>query len=93
MIRSGRNEKEVYELLLKELYNEFHWLNEFLMITYLLVNNSIHTRRIAIMIYHLDLTRFDKIAIQGKGPDGKWTRKPLAYRESNIFNLCTIPQC
>ena len=27
-----------------------------------------------------DLTRF---AIQAKGPDGKWTRKPLAYRESN----------
>ena len=33
-------------------------------------------------------TRFNKIAIQGKGPDGKWTRKPLAYRESNIFHLC-----
>ena len=27
-----------------------------------------------------DLTRF---SIQAKGPDGKWTRKPLAYRESN----------
>ena len=26
------------------------------------------------------LTRF---AIQAKGPDGKWTRKSLAYRESN----------
>ena len=24
--------------------------------------------------------RFNKIAIQGKGPDGKWTRKPLAYQ-------------
>ena len=36
------------------------------------------------------LTRFNKIAIQGKGPDGKWTRKPLAHRESNIFNLCVI---
>ena len=31
-----------------------------------------------------DLTRF---AIQAKGPDGKWTRKPLAYRESNNFHL------
>ena len=34
------------------------------------------------------LTRFNKIAIQGKGPDSKWTRKPLAYRESNIFHIC-----
>ena len=34
------------------------------------------------------LARFNKIAIQGKGPDGKWTRKPLAYRESNIVRLC-----
>ena len=30
------------------------------------------------------LTRF---AIQAKGPDGKWTRKPLAYRESNNVHL------
>ena len=37
-----------------------------------------------------DLTRFNKIAIQGKGPDDKWTRKPLAYRESNIF-MCNLP--
>ena len=35
----------------------------------------------------LDLTRFNKIAIQDKGPDGKWTRKPLAYRESNNVHL------
>ena len=35
-------------------------------------------------------TIFNMIAIQGKSPDGKWTRKPLAYRESNIFNLCVI---
>ena len=34
------------------------------------------------------LTRFNKIAIQDKGPDGKWTKKPLAYRESKIFHLC-----
>ena len=33
------------------------------------------------------LTRSSKIAIQAKGPDGKWTRKPLAYRESKIFHL------
>ena len=36
-------------------------------------------------------TRFNKIltrfAIQAKGPDGKWTRKPLAYRESNNVHL------
>ena len=24
---------------------------------------------------------FNKIAIQAKGPDGKWTRKPLAYQK------------
>ena len=35
-----------------------------------------------------DLTRFNMTAIHGKGPDGRWTRKPLAYRESNVFNLC-----
>ena len=29
--------------------------------------------------FAVDLTRF---AIQAKGPDGKWTKKPLAYRES-----------
>ena len=32
----------------------------------------------------IDLTIF---AIQAKGPDGKWTRKPLAYRESNNVHL------
>ena len=31
-----------------------------------------------------DLTRF---AIQAKGPDGKCTRKPLAYQESNNVHL------
>ena len=36
----------------------------------------------------VEITRFNKIAIQGKGPDGKWTRKPLTYRESNSFHLC-----
>ena len=27
-------------------------------------------------------TRLSKTAMQGKDPDGKWTRKPLVYRES-----------
>ena len=31
-----------------------------------------------------DLTRF---ATQAKSPDGKWTRKPLAYRESTNVDL------
>ena len=36
-----------------------------------------------------DLTRF---AIQAKGPDGKWTRNPLAYRESISIRLrVTLP--
>ena len=30
---------------------------------------------------------FTRFAIQAKGPDGKWTRKPLAYRESNNVHL------
>ena len=35
---------------------------------------------------------FNKIATQGKGPDGKWTRKPLAYQESNILSsACNLP--
>ena len=29
-----------------------------------------------------DYARFNKIAIQAKCPDDKWTRKPLAYRKS-----------
>ena len=36
------------------------------------------------ILLNLVLTRF---AIQAKGPDGKWTRKPLAYRESNNVHL------
>ena len=36
-----------------------------------------------------DLTRF---TIQAKGQDGKWTRKPLAYRESNNYlSMCNPP--
>ena len=31
-----------------------------------------------------------KIAIQGKDPNGKWSWKPLAYRESSICHLCVI---
>ena len=38
-----------------------------------------------------ELARFNKIltrfAIQAKGPDEKWTRKPLAYREFNNVHL------
>ena len=33
---------------------------------------------------NLDLA---KCSIQAKGPDGKWTRKPLAYRASNNIHL------
>ena len=33
----------------------------------------------------LDLITFSNLAIQCKGPDGKWIRKSLAYRESNIL--------
>ena len=37
-------------------------------------------------------TRLNKIAIYGKSPHSKWTRKwtmkPLAYRESDILNIC-----
>ena len=40
--------------------------------------------QVIISILIQDLTRF---AIQAKGPDGKWTRKPLAYRESNNVHL------
>ena len=36
------------------------------------------------VFFDAGLTRF---AIQAKGPDGKWTRKPLAYRESNNVHL------
>ena len=32
------------------------------------------------VLFSLDLIRFNEIAIQGKGPDGKWTMKPFAYR-------------
>ena len=35
----------------------------------------------------LDLTRF---AIQAMGPDGKWTRQLLAYRESKYVHLRVI---
>ena len=29
--------------------------------------------------------KFNKIVIQSKRSDGKWTRKPLTYRESNDY--------
>ena len=39
------------------------------------------------IIIAMSLTRFNNIPIQGKGPGGKWTRKPLAYQDSNTFHL------
>ena len=33
---------------------------------------------------HKQITRLNKIVIQGKHPGGKWTRKLLAYLESNV---------
>ena len=55
---------------------------------------SVYNKKIVEKMYQLTnnknnvvvcyLTRF---AIQAKGPDGKWTRKPLAYRESNNVHL------
>ena len=52
-------------------------------------NRTCSLSRLAVMpnyrhVGQQDLTRF---AIQAKGPDGKWTRKPLAYRESNNVHL------
>ena len=41
--------------------------------------------RLAGRPYIQDLTRF---VMQAKGPDGKWTMKPLAYRKSNDDHLC-----
>ena len=38
-------------------------------------------------------TRFHKIVIQCKGPVGKWTRKPLAYRESQMFSTMFSTMC
>ena len=36
------------------------------------------------MRIQMHVTRF---VIQAKGPDGKWTRKSLAFRESNNIHL------
>ena len=54
--------------------------------THTRTNERTHARRNALVPSYLtrDLTRF---AIQAKGPDGKWTRKPLAYRESISVRL------
>ena len=41
-----------------------------------------------IIIKDIDCLRLTRFAIHAKCADGKWTRKPLAFRESNIFNLC-----
>ena len=43
-----------------------------------------------IHMYLTTPTRFNTIAIQAAGPDGKWTMKPLAYQEFKIVNLYTI---
>ena len=43
-----------------------------------------YSRNRVLFIISIDLTIF---AIQAKGPDGKWTRKPLANRESNNVHL------
>ena len=40
--------------------------------------------------YNCAILRFSKvkkICHPNQSPDGKWTRKPLAYRESNIVHL------
>ena len=42
------------------------------------------SRLVGVGVSVKSLTRF---AIQAKGPDGKWTRKPLAYRESISVRL------
>ena len=33
------------------------------------------------------LTRFHKVAITNETPYGKWSKKPLAYREANDYSL------
>ena len=37
------------------------------------------------------LTRFSKIAIQGKGPDGNWARKQLVYRKAKNLRVIRPP--
>ena len=57
---------------------------------YFLYNYS-NTHNLGAQIVLRCVLRFNKsltrVAIQAKGPDGKWTRKPLAYRESNNVHL------
>ena len=50
---------------------------------------------INLIVQHLfsyqNVLRFNMIVIQGKGPDGKWTRKPLAYRVLRFLLRITRP--
>ena len=60
-----------------------------LMFVTLLLTKSVHIynsiKQVLKLTYRTaTLTRF---AIRAKGPDGKWTRKPLAYRESISVRL------
>ena len=42
---------------------------------------SYQYKYLCVCMYIYIIYIYNKIAIQAKGPDGKWTRKPLAYRE------------
>ena len=42
---------------------------------------------VAVIVVPFLATTLTRFAIQAKGPDGKWTRKPFAYRESNNVHL------
>ena len=53
------------------------------------LSSSTHSWKFPISRWRQDLTRF---AIQAKGPDGKWTRKPLAYRKSNNLLITRPPE-
>ena len=59
-------------------FSEFELLNDHQRMYQLIANVG------TIWVDIQDLTRF---AIQAKGPDGKWKRKPLAYRESISVHL------
>ena len=63
-------------LLLFLLFNDYLHLVEDFVILGVIFNSRKERRNV--------VTRF---TIQAKGPDGKWTRKPLAYRESNNVHL------
>ena len=55
--------------------------------------SRLHSYIVSIYILRksLRLARFNKIDIQGKGPGGKWTRKPLPHWlivSRTLFHLC-----